>query len=150
MATDSDRPATATAAPVDADGRRGVIDLARTAIEDTVRLVRLEIQLARLELQEMVTANLRAALTLALAGGFLFLALVMLLVWIALAVPNHALAALIELAVLAVLGLILGAIGAISLMRNIRSLKSGPLPKTMTTLKEDAEWAKHLLKRNGK
>ena len=29
-------------------------------------------------------------------------------------------------------------------------LKVGAPPKTMTTLKEDAEWAKHLLKRNGK
>ena len=72
------------------------------------------------------------------------------LVWIALALPDHALAALVELAVFVVLALILGAIGAISLRRNIRSLKSGPLPKTMTTLKEDAEWAKHLLTRNGK
>lgn len=150
MATVSDRPPSATPTPAAADGRPGVIDLARTAVEDTVRLVRLEIQLARLELQEMITANLRAALMLALAGLMIFLALIMFLVWIALAVPDHALAALVELAVFVVLGLILGGIGAISLRRNIRSLKSGPLPKTMTTLKEDAEWAKHLLTRNGK
>jgi uncharacterized membrane protein YqjE len=149
MATVSDRPPRTTA-PSGADGRQGVIDLARTAVEDTVRLVRLEIQLARVELQEMITSNLRAAMTLAVAGLFIFLALIMFLVWIALAVPNHPLAALIELAVLAIVGLALGAIGALSLMRNLRALKSGPLPKTMTTLKEDAEWAKHLLKRNGK
>jgi uncharacterized membrane protein YqjE len=147
MAAVSDRPASATPA-AGADGERGVIDLARTAIEDTVHLVQLEIQLAKLELREMITSNLRAAMTLALAGGLISLALIMFLVWIALAVPDHALAALIELVVLAVLGLIVGALGAVSLMRNIRSLKSGPLPKTMTTLKEDAEWAKHLLKRS--
>jgi len=29
-------------------------------------------------------------------------------------------------------------------------LKIGPPPKTMTTLKEDAAWAKQVLKRNGK
>jgi uncharacterized membrane protein YqjE len=150
MATASDRPPSATPAPGAGDGRDGVIDLARTAVEDTVRLVRLEIQLARLELREMITANLRAALMLALAGAALLLALIMFLVWIALALPDHALAALLELAALVLLGVILGAIGAISLRRNIRSLKSGPLPKTMSTLKEDAEWAKHLLTRNGK
>jgi hypothetical protein len=29
-------------------------------------------------------------------------------------------------------------------------LKIGAPPKTMTTLKEDAEWARQVLKRNGK
>lgn len=149
MASQSE-PAHGIGTSLGANGRNGVIELARAAVEDTVQLVRLEIQLARQEVQEMVKANLRAALLLAAAGVFAFLALIMFLVWIALAVPNHTLAAAIELGALAIVALILGGLGTLSLLRNIRALKKGPLPKTITTLKEDAAWARHLLKRNGK
>ena len=125
------------------NGRRGLIDLARVAVEDTVRLVQQEIQLAKIEIREMLISNVKAAVFLGAAGLCALLFLVMLLVTIALWIPNHALAGLIETVVFLVLAAILGLVG-----KNM--LKIGPPPKTMTTLKEDAEWAKQVLKRNGK
>ena len=123
--------------------RRGVIELARVAVEDTIRLVQQEVQLAKIEIQEMLRSNLRAAIFLGVAGlcGLLFF--IMLLVFIALLIPAHALVAGIEAVVFLVLAVILGLSGK-------GMLKIGPPPKTITTLKEDAEWAKQVLKRNGK
>ena len=125
------------------NGRRGLIDLARVAVEDSVRLVQQEIQLAKIEIREMLSSNIKAAIFLGAAGLCALLFLVMLLVTIALWIPNHALAALVETVVFLVLAAILGLVG-----KNM--LKLGAPPKTMTTLKEDAEWAKQVLKRNGK
>src|SRR2546425_8835404 len=124
-------------------GRRGLIDLARVAVEDTVRLVQQEIQLAKIEIKEMLVSNLKAAVFLGIAAlcGLLFF--IMLLVTIALVIPAHALVAGIETALFLVLAVILGLMGK-------GMLKIGAPPKTMTTLKEDAEWAKTVLKRNGK
>ena len=123
--------------------RRGVIELARVAVEDTIRLVQQEVQLAKIEIQEMLRSNLRAAIFLGVAGlcGLLFF--IMLLVFIALLTPAHALVAGIEAVVFLVLAVVLGLSGK-------GMLKIGPPPKTITTLKEDAEWAKQVLKRNGK
>jgi uncharacterized membrane protein YqjE len=125
------------------NGRRGVIELARVAVEDTIKLVQQEIQLAKIEVREMLRSNIKAAIFLSIAGlcGLLFL--VMLLVFIALLIPAHALVAGIEALVFLVLAAVLGLLGK-------NSLQIGPPPKTMTTLKEDAEWAKQVLKRNGK
>ena len=125
------------------NGRRGLIDLARLAVEDTVRLVQQEIQLAKIEIREMLSSNIRAAVFLGAAGLCALLFLILLLVTIALWIPNHALVGLIETVVFLVLAVILGLAGK-------SMLKIGPPPKTMTTLKEDAEWAKQVLKRNGK
>jgi uncharacterized membrane protein YqjE len=137
-ATDSTRSAAANG-----NGRRGVIDLARVAVEDVIRLVQQEIQLAKIEIREMLSSNIRAAIFLGAAGLCALLFLIMLLVTIALWIPNHALVGLIETVVFLVLAVILGLVGK-------SLLKIGPPPKTMTTLKEDAEWAKQVLKRNGK
>src|SRR6266851_205649 len=136
--TDTDR-STST----NRNGRRGLIDLARVAVEDTVRLVQQEIQLAKIEVQEMLASNLKAAVFLGVAAFCGLLFFIMLLVLIALIIPAHALVAGIETALFLVLAVILGLIGK-------SMLKIGPPPKTMTTLKEDAEWAKQVLKRNGK
>src|SRR5256885_16076121 len=125
------------------NGRHGLIDLARVAVEDTVRLVQQEIQLAKIEIKEMLVSNLKAAVFLGIAAlcGLLFL--IMLLVTIALVIPAHALVAGIETVLFLVLAVILGLVGK-------RMLQIGPPPKTMTTLKEDAEGAKQELKRKGK
>ena len=125
------------------NGPHGLIDLARVAVEDTVRLVQQEIQLAKIELKEMLQRNIKAAVFLGIAAicGLLFF--IMLLVTIALIIPAHALVAGIETVLFLVLALILGLVGKSMLL-------IGPPPKTMTTLKEDAEWAKQVLKRNGK
>jgi uncharacterized membrane protein YqjE len=130
-------------AATNGNSRHGLIDLARVAVEDTVRLVQQEIQLAKIELKEMLQSNLKAAVFLGIAAlcGLLFF--IMLLVTIALIVPAHALVAGIETLLFLVLALILALVGK-------GMLKIGPPPKTLTTLKEDAEWAKQVLKRNGK
>ena len=125
------------------NGRRGLIDLARVALEDTIRLVQQEIQLAKIEIMEMLRSNVRAAMFLGIAAFCGLVFFIMLLVTIALVIPSHALAAGIETALFLVLAVILGLIGK-------SMLKIGPPPKTMTTLKEDAEWARQVLKRNGK
>ena len=137
-ATDSAR-ATST----NGTGHRGVIELARLAVEDTIRLVQQEIQLAKIEIQEMLKSNIKAAIFLAVAAVCALFFFVMLLVFIALLIPAHALVAAIEAVVFLVLGVVFGLVGK-------SMLKTKPLPKTMTTLKEDAEWAKQVLKRNGK
>jgi uncharacterized membrane protein YqjE len=124
-------------------GRRGVIDLARLAVEDVIKLVQQEIQLAKIELREMLSSNIKAAIFLGGAAFCAMLFLILLLVTIALWIPNHALVGLIETVVFLVLAVILGLTGK-------SMLKIGAPPKTMTTLKEDAEWAKQVLKRNGK
>jgi len=136
-ATESARTAT------NRNGARGLIDLARLAVEDTVRLVQQEIQLAKIELKEMLQSNLKAAIFLGTGAFCGLLFFIMLLVTIAFIIPAHALVAGIETALFLVLAVILGLIGK-------SMLKIGPPPKTMTTLKEDAEWAKQVLKRNGK
>ena len=123
--------------------RHGLIDLARVAVEDTVRLVQQEIQLAKIELKEMLQSNLKAAVFLGIAAFCGLLFFIMLLVTIALIIPAHALVAGIETVVFLLLAVILALVGK-------SMLKIGPPPKTMTTLKEDAEWAKQVLKRNGK
>jgi uncharacterized membrane protein YqjE len=137
-ATDSARTAAS-----DGNGRRGVIDLARLAVEDTVRLVQQEIQLAKIEIKEMLGSNIKAAIFLALAAVCALFFFVMLLVTLALVIPAHALVAGIEAAVFLVLVVIFALVGK-------SMLKIGAPPKTMTTLKEDAEWARQVLKRNGK
>lgn len=125
------------------DGRRGLVELARMAVDDTIRLVQQEIQLAKIELREMLTSNIRGAIFLAAAGLFGLLFIVMLLVALVEWIPNHTLAALVTAAVFLV-------VTAILVFSGIKSLKIGAPPKTMTTLKEDAEWARQVLKRNGK
>lgn len=146
-ATDSAR-STAT----NGNGRRGLVELARIAVEDTVRLVQQEIQLAKIEIQEMLRSNIQAAIFLGAAGLCAVLGLVMLLVFIPLMflTGNHvwifpvpAFVALVEVVVFLVGAALLGLIGK-------NKLKIGAPPKTMTTLKEDAEWARQVLKRNGK
>jgi len=123
--------------------QRGLIDLARVAVDDVIRLVQQEIQLAKVEVKEMLGSNIRAAIMLSIAavsGLFFF---VMLLVTIALIIPAHALVAGIEAIIFLILVVIFGLMGK-------SMLKIGPPQKTMESLKEDAEWAKHRLTRNGK
>ncbi|HET9848541.1 MAG TPA: phage holin family protein [Candidatus Dormibacteraeota bacterium] len=133
----------AGATATNGNGRRGMVELARMAVEDTIRLVQQEIQLAKIELREMLVSNIRGGILLAAAGLFALLLVVMLLVALVEWIPNHTLAALITAAVFLVLT-------AILVFTGIKSLKIGAPPKTMTTLKEDAEWARQVLKRNGK
>src|SRR5947209_1626820 len=95
---DSSPRATAqeSARSANSNGRRGVIDLARVAVDDVIRLVQQEIQLAKVEVKELISTNVKAAIMLSVAavcGLFFF---IMLLVTIALVIPAHALVAGIE------------------------------------------------------
>ena len=135
--------ATGTGTAAGFNGKRGLIDLARIAMEDVVRLVQQEIQLAKIEIREMLISNVKAAILLGAAAFCALLFLVLGLVTVALLIEPHALVGAIETAVFLVLAIVLALLGK-------SMLKVGPPPRTMTTLKEDAEWAKHLLKRNGK
>ena len=135
--------ATESANTTNGNGRRGLIDLARLAVEDTMRLVQQEIQLAKIEIKEMLQSNIKAAVFLGIAAFCGLVFFLMLLVTIALVIPAHALVAGIETLLFLALAVILGLLGK-------SMLQIGPPPKTMTTLKEDAEWAKQVLKRNGK
>jgi uncharacterized membrane protein YqjE len=124
-------------------GRRGVIDLARVAVDDVIRLVQQEIQLAKVEVKELISTNVKAAIMLSIAavcGLFFFM---MLLVTIALIIPAHALVAGIETIIFLILLVVFGLMGK-------SRLQIGPPKKTMDSLKEDAEWARHRLTRNGK
>ncbi len=136
-------PATRVAAETSTDGQRGLLDLTRTAIEDLVRLIQQEIQLAKVEVREMLTSSVKGGAMLAAAGvcGLIFLLLA--LVTIALVFPPHALIAGIETALFLVAAIVLGLVGK-------SRLKIGPPKETLTSLKEDAEWARQLLKRNAK
>lgn len=137
------RPDNGASAGEGVNSKRGLIDLARIAVEDVVRLIQQEIQLAKIEMREMLASNVRAAVLLGAAAFCGLLFVVLGLVTIALLIEPHALVAGIETAVFPILAIVLGLVGK-------GMLKIGPPPKTMTTLKEDAEWAKHLLKRNEK
>jgi len=130
-------------ATTNSNGRRGVIDLARVAVDDVIRLVQQEIQLAKVEVKEMLSSNIKAAIMLAVAAVCALLFFIMLLVTIALIIPAHALVAGIETVVFLILLVVFGLMGK-------SMLKIGPPQKTMESLKEDAEWAKHRLTRNGK
>jgi uncharacterized membrane protein YqjE len=139
------RPAAGSSRSAGPNGsdRRGLIDLARIAVDDVVKLVQKEIELAKIELREMMTANLMAVGLLVGAALFVFLFVLMLLVALIEWIPNHTLAALIAAGVFLVVAVVLALVGK-------SLLKIGPPPKTMTTLKEDAEWARTVLKRNGR
>ncbi|HEY8678621.1 MAG TPA: phage holin family protein [Candidatus Dormibacteraeota bacterium] len=128
---------------ISSNGRRGVIDLARVAVDDMIRLVQQEIQLAKVEVKEMLSSNIKAAVMLGVAAVCGLVFFIMLLVTIALLIPAHALVAGIETVLFLILLVVFGLMGK-------SRLQIGPPQKTMTSLKEDAEWAKHLLKRNGK
>jgi len=147
MAARRDTPPGTASPESTRDGQRGLVDLTRVALEDVLRLVQQEIQLARIELKEMLVSTAKGSALLAAAGLFGLLFLIFLFVTIALIFPlpasPHALVAGIETVVFLALAAVLGLIGK-------GRLKLQAPPKTMTSLKEDAEWARNLLKRNGK
>ncbi len=144
MATDPEAsPATRLAAETSADGQRGLLDLTRTAVDDLVRLIQQEVQLAKVEVKEMLISSVLGGAMLAAAGVCALVFLILALVTIALVFPPHALIAGIEAAIFLVAAVVLALVGK-------SRLKIGPPEKTMTSLKEDAAWARQLLKRNAK
>jgi uncharacterized membrane protein YqjE len=124
---------------------RSTVELIRDIATDTSTLVRQQIELAKQELMEAVTARLVAAGALAAAGlfGFLFLVFAALAgaAALSLVVPAWAAALIVAGAflVLAVPAVLFG----------LRKVKQPPLKpeETVRTVKEDVEWARAQLKR---
>jgi uncharacterized membrane protein YqjE len=106
---------------------------------DVSTLLRKEIELAKVEAREEATRLGRGAGMLAGAGLAAWLALLFLslgLAWLLDQAMNTALA-------FAIVGVIWAVIGAVLLGKGKKDIKSvEALPKTVTTLKEDVQWAK--------
>jgi hypothetical protein len=134
-----------TPLPIGPARERSTVELIRDIATDTSTLVRQQMELAKQELMEAVTARLVAAAALAVAGlfGFLFLVFAALAGAAALALVMPAWAAALIVAgaflVLAVPAVLFG----------IRKMKQPSLKpeETVRTVKEDVEWARAQLKR---
>jgi uncharacterized membrane protein YqjE len=119
--------------------------LARRLINGVLELGRLEATRGRQELGQMVDDTKQGALLLGIALGLLFLALMVLLIFLVEAVyaltgvPRWVVA-LIALVLLVGMGAVLAYIGS-------KRIRVGAPEETIEAVKEDLEWAKRLLKR---
>ncbi|HEU4643159.1 MAG TPA: phage holin family protein [Gemmatimonadaceae bacterium] len=129
-----------------ADGRRGLGDLLRDLADGSGRLVRQEVGLARLEVQELLgqigagTAQAATGAVLLLIGAMALLTGIILLVGDAWLRDRYWLAALIVTVVLGIVAAWLGGRG-VALLSPAR-LKPA---QTVETLREDKEWLKRRL-----
>lgn len=131
-----------------ADGSLGA--LGREVAEDAVRLVRAEIDLAKAQLKAAALRLLFALVLFAIAMPMLFIGLIEALS----AVPAHYsqsifgnnwLGWVVFGGLFFVLAFVLGGIGTIAVFRTLKAGKD-----TVSTFKEDAEWAKGLTKRGSR
>jgi uncharacterized membrane protein YqjE len=117
----------------------GIAESISDLASDTGRLVRLEIDLLKQELFELVKRNAIAAGMLLAAAVSAFLFLIFLLVWVVEFVPHHAWAAA-GIAIAFVLGAgILAWVG-------VSRLKFAAPEKTIQSIQEDLEWVKQQIK----
>ena len=125
------------------DGRAphppGLTQAVSTLVDDATRLVRLEVQLARQELKELLQRNAAAAGMLVAAAVSAFFVLIMAQVLLVVAIPHHAVVAAIIVAVWLVAGIVLALVGK-------ARLKIEPPQRTLASLKEDLEWVKQQIK----
>ena len=136
------KPMTETEA---SDGQRSMPELMRAIATDTSTLVRKEVELARTEIMEAVTARLKAAGAMAAAGVMLLIA-----VGFGGAAAAHALDGTVSAwaARLIVAGGFLLIAGFAVVFGMVRAKRPAMKPeKTVETVKEDVEWAKAQLKR---
>jgi uncharacterized membrane protein YqjE len=130
---------------VEETGQRSTLQLVRDIAGDTATLVRKEVELAKQEITEAITARVKAAAALAVAGVMALFAAIFLSVTAAVALdivlPKW-------LAWLIVGGTFLILAGGAAFF-GLRHLKKPPLApeETKRTVKEDVEWAKAQLKR---
>jgi len=120
--------------------QKSVPELIRQIVQESSELIQKELQLLREELtQALQQAGIAAGLLAAgaviaiIAIGFIGLSLTFLL---ALVIP-----AWIAAAIVAIVYLAIGALLIYSAIRRFRSMNVAP--RTVETLKEDAEWLKH-------
>lgn len=124
-----------------ASSTRGLV---AEAVEQAGKLVQAEIQLAKRETAESLRAAVGALAFGAVAAFGVMAFLVMAVVTVVIAVAPHWAAAL----GFSVLFLAIAAIGGVIAMRRARSI--APLQQTVETVKEDVEWAKRQLTRDGR
>ena len=132
-------------AEVQETGERSTLQLVRDIAGDTATLVRKEVELAKQEITEALTARIKGAAAFGAAAVFGLLAVIFLGVTAAVALDI----VLVKwLAWLIVGGVFLLLAGGAALF-GLRRMKRPPLApeETMRTVKEDMEWAKAQLKR---
>ena len=127
--------------------RENAFVLVRRLVAGTVQLARLEIQRGRQEITENVVDYRTGVVMLAIAFGFVILAVIVLMILLVLVisfltgVPGW----VISLILLTILLIIAGLI-AWQGARKIQSANFTP-DETIAAVKEDIEWAKRLLRR---
>lgn len=125
--------------------RPSIFGLVRRLVNGVLELGRLEATRGRQELGQMVDDTKQGMLLLGIAGGLLFMALMVLLILMVEAITlltglPRWVTALISLVVLVGVGAALGYIGA-------KRIRVGAPEETIEAVKEDIEWARRLLKR---
>ena len=125
--------------------RQSIFGLVRRLVNGVLELGRLEATRGRQELGQMVDDTKQGMLLLGIAGGLLFMALMVLLIFMVEAITlltglPRWVTALISLVVLVGVGAALGYIGA-------KRIRVGAPEETIEAVKEDIEWARRLLKR---
>ncbi|MDQ3991329.1 MAG: YihY/virulence factor BrkB family protein [Actinomycetota bacterium] len=126
---------------------KSTIELVRSIAGDTATLVRKEVQLAKEELMAELSARVKGAVMLAIAGVFGLLALGFLGAMLAHALDNVMAPWLSRLIVTAVYLAVAGIVAAVGLGRMKRGPTGPVLEETRETVKEDVRWAREQLRR---
>jgi hypothetical protein len=126
------------------NGQKSAGQLMKEVSEDLSTLIRKEIELAKQELGESISAKVKGAALIAIAGVMAFFALIFALLairdGIAVALPEWA-ADLITMGAL----LLIGLLGVLVARKKLATPVSAEMTKQ--TIREDVEWAKTLGKR---
>lgn len=128
--------------------RASLVRLLRRVVDDAQTLLDKQIELVRQEVREEVRQVVQAGRSLGIGAVFLVIAAICLVNTLFLGIdtlfPRWGwLAALIAT-------VICGAVGAVLVNRGRKAVRLQPLARTRATLKEDADWARQQLRRNGK
>ena len=128
-------------AKVSGNGSKTAGQLMKEISEDFSNLFRKEIELAKQELGQSISAKAKGAAIIAVAGVMAFFALIFLLLAIRDGFDNFLWTWLADIATAVVL-LIIGGLGALVAKRKLATPISTELTKK--TIKEDVQWAKTL------
>ena len=124
-----------------------IVNLGKSILDDVVQLVRLEVTLAKQEIMDMVITDLKAGALIMGAAVLLFITLILGLIALAFLLGNFLLSpgwwVFIFFVVFLAVSVLLALIGK-------SRLRIGPPVLTIETLREDVEWAKTQIKRDGR
>ena len=129
------------------DSRRGIGALIRDLADGSVALVRNEVELAKLEIGEIVAGIGKGTAFVALGATFALLGTLAFLTGIVLLIGDQWLPADLYWVAALIVFVVAGAVAAIFARRGLGLLSPARLApaETMTTLKEDKEWLKQRL-----